>query len=83
MALTPAVMLAGAITLDQVRACTTDSGVPQDGALIAQTADGVLVALEVGEMQSVMSVPGDRIGRITFGERALGTSCPPPSIAGS
>ena len=69
IALTPAVIVAGAIALDAVRACTTDSDVPEDGALIAQTSTGVLMAVDAGARQSVVSLPAGRVTKLAYGER--------------
>jgi len=79
VALTPAVMLAGALKFEEAQVCTDDSLVAAEGALIGESADHVLLATDFGDEESVLSLPADRVTRSQYGDLSSEFLCPAPA----
>lgn len=78
VALTPAVMLAGALKFEDALVCASDSLVPTEGALIGESSDHVLLATDFGDEESVLSLPADRVTKSQYGDLSSEFVCPAP-----
>jgi hypothetical protein len=78
MAVTPAVMLASAVKFADAQVCTSDSPVPQTGALIGETGDHVLLATDFGSEESILSLPADHVTKNEYGDLEFNFVCPAP-----
>lgn len=79
VALTPAVMLAGALRFEEAQVCTSDSLVATEGALIGEGSDHVLLATDFGDEESVLSLPAERVTKSQYGDLSSEFLCPAPA----
>lgn len=83
VALTPAAMIASAISFEPAQVCTSDTQVPQKGRLIGEGGGRLLLEEHLGRDSDVVSLPTERITRTEFGDVSSTFPCPLPDGQGA
>ncbi|MEX2105285.1 MAG: hypothetical protein WD810_00150 [Solirubrobacterales bacterium] len=76
--LTPAVMFAASLSLEQAQACVSGSEAPVKGKLIGEGGGQVLLEQHFGKEAGVVSIPSSQVTKIEYGDIASTFSCPAP-----
>jgi hypothetical protein len=76
MSLVPAIMFGAALRFDDARACTKDPNGEEDGLFVGQTSDQVFLATNAEDQQRIISLPADRVTRLTYGDSPKVLGCP-------
>lgn len=76
IALTPAVMWAGAASFQPAQVCTLGAQVPQKGQLIGEGSGRVLLEQQFGNEAGVVALPSGRITKSEYGDLSSTFACP-------
>jgi hypothetical protein len=68
MAVVPALMFAGLLDFENAQACTTGSATPVRGVLVGETPEHLLLATDVDDEESVLSLPVDGVTKSEYGD---------------